>query len=89
MEMRCALSGERITRIPIDDPKFMAKFKQPYAVTHRHDLHSVFHQYLQKQQPHLARDRPHRHGFRAGRRQRYPDVAIGRARARPRLPPGR
>jgi salicylate hydroxylase len=42
MELRCALSGERITRIPLDDPKFMAKFKQPYAVTHRHDLLSVF-----------------------------------------------
>jgi 3-hydroxybenzoate 6-monooxygenase len=42
MEMRCALSGERITRIPIEDPRFKAKFQQPYAVTHRHDLHSVF-----------------------------------------------
>ncbi len=42
MEMRCALSGERVTRIPLDDPRFKAKFKQPYAVTHRHDLHSVF-----------------------------------------------
>jgi 3-hydroxybenzoate 6-monooxygenase len=42
MEMRCALSGDRITRIPLEDPRFMAKFKQPYAVTHRHDLHSAF-----------------------------------------------
>ena len=42
MEMRCALSGERVTRVPLDDPRFYAKFKQPYAVTHRHDLHSVF-----------------------------------------------
>src|SRR6266446_6934405 len=42
MEMRCALSGERVTRIPLDDPRFREKFKQPYAVTHRHDLHSVF-----------------------------------------------
>jgi 3-hydroxybenzoate 6-monooxygenase len=42
MEMRCALSGERVTRIPLDDPRFRDKFKQPYAVTHRHDLHSVF-----------------------------------------------
>src|SRR5712691_13071833 len=42
MEMRCALSGERITRIPLEDPRFREKFKQPYAVTHRHDLHSVF-----------------------------------------------
>ena len=37
MEMRCALSGERVTRIPLDDPRFREKFKQPYAVTHRHD----------------------------------------------------
>jgi len=42
MEMRCALSGERIIRIPLDDPRFAAAFEQPYAVTHRHDLHSVF-----------------------------------------------
>ena len=42
MEMRCALSGESVTRVPLEDPRFLAKFKQPYAVTHRHDLHSVF-----------------------------------------------
>jgi 3-hydroxybenzoate 6-monooxygenase len=42
MEMRCALSGERVTRIPLADPRFMEKFKQPYAVTHRHDIHGVF-----------------------------------------------
>src|SRR6266436_2785957 len=29
-------------RIPLDEPRFREKFKQPYAVTHRHDLHSVF-----------------------------------------------
>ena len=42
MEMRCALTGERVTRIPLDDPRFTQRFEQPYAVTHRHDLHSVF-----------------------------------------------
>src|SRR5258705_9649418 len=42
MEMRCALSGDRVTRIPLEDTRFYAKFKQPYAVTHRHDLHSAF-----------------------------------------------
>jgi 2-polyprenyl-6-methoxyphenol hydroxylase-like FAD-dependent oxidoreductase len=42
MEMRCALSGERVTRIPLADPRFLEKFKQPYAVTHRHDIHGVF-----------------------------------------------
>src|SRR5262245_12009637 len=42
LEMRCALTGERVTRIPLEDARFMEKFKQPYAVTHRHDLHTVF-----------------------------------------------
>jgi 3-hydroxybenzoate 6-monooxygenase len=42
MEMRCALSGERVTRIPLADPRFMARFQHPYAVTHRHDIHGVF-----------------------------------------------
>src|SRR5215468_9280288 len=42
MEMRCALSGERVTRIPLEDARFTQRFEQPYAVTHRHDLHSVF-----------------------------------------------
>src|SRR5712692_10578760 len=42
MEMRCALSGDRVTRIPLADPRFLQKFKQPYAVTHRHDIHGVF-----------------------------------------------
>jgi len=41
MEMRCALSGERVTRIPLADPRFLERFKQPYAVTHRHDIHGV------------------------------------------------
>src|SRR5262249_44667789 len=42
MEMRCALSGERGTRLPLDDPRFREEFKQPYAVTHRHDLQCRF-----------------------------------------------
>ena len=40
-EMRCALSGELVTRMPLGD-EFFARFKQPYAVTHRADIHSVF-----------------------------------------------
>jgi flavin-dependent dehydrogenase len=39
-EMRCALSGECVTRIPLDD-NFTARFQQPYAVTHRSDMHAV------------------------------------------------
>jgi 3-hydroxybenzoate 6-monooxygenase len=42
MEMRCALTGERITYIPLDVPEFRDRFKQPYAVIHRHDIHGVF-----------------------------------------------
>ncbi|HXL67214.1 MAG TPA: 3-hydroxybenzoate 6-monooxygenase [Xanthobacteraceae bacterium] len=39
-EMRCALSGESIARVPLDDA-FAKHFHEPYAVTHRHDLHAV------------------------------------------------
>jgi 2-polyprenyl-6-methoxyphenol hydroxylase-like FAD-dependent oxidoreductase len=41
MEMRCALSGERVIRIPLDTPEFMARFHAPYAVTHRADIHAA------------------------------------------------
>jgi salicylate hydroxylase len=41
MEMRDALSGDLVTRIPLDDPRFHAKFQQPYAVTHRADIHGA------------------------------------------------
>ena len=41
MEMRCALSGELVTRIPLDE-RFLERFGQPYAVTHRTDIHNVF-----------------------------------------------
>jgi salicylate hydroxylase len=41
MEMRCALSGDLVTRIPLDNP-FLARFQQPYAVTHRADIHGAF-----------------------------------------------
>ena len=36
-----AISGDEITRIPLDDD-FRARFKNPYAVVHRGDLHGVF-----------------------------------------------
>ena len=39
-EMRDALSGKLITRIPLD-ADFMARFGQPYAVTHRADIHGI------------------------------------------------
>lgn len=36
-----AVDGTEITRIPLDDA-FRARFKNPYAVIHRGDLHGVF-----------------------------------------------
>jgi 2-polyprenyl-6-methoxyphenol hydroxylase-like FAD-dependent oxidoreductase len=41
LEMRCALSGQCVTRMPLDE-RFLARFAQPYAVTHRHDIHGAF-----------------------------------------------
>jgi 3-hydroxybenzoate 6-monooxygenase len=41
MEMRCALSGERVLRIPLADPRFAERFHHPYAVTHRADIHGA------------------------------------------------
>src|SRR5690242_2168851 len=40
-EMRDALSGDLVIRIPLDE-RFTAKFHQPYAVSHRADIHAVF-----------------------------------------------
>jgi salicylate hydroxylase len=39
-EMRCALSGDLVTRIPLGSA-FLEKFHDPYGVTHRHDLHGA------------------------------------------------
>ncbi len=36
-----ALTGEEITRIPLDEA-FRTRFRNPYAVVHRGDLHGVF-----------------------------------------------
>src|SRR5258707_4663856 len=41
LEMRCALSGRKVTRVPLDQ-SFIDRFQQPYAVTHRSDIHAVF-----------------------------------------------
>src|SRR5450631_778382 len=41
LEMRSALSGQLVTRIPLDQ-RFIARFQQPYAVIHRSDIHAVF-----------------------------------------------
>jgi 2-polyprenyl-6-methoxyphenol hydroxylase-like FAD-dependent oxidoreductase len=41
MEMRDALTGKLITKMPLGD-NALKRFKQPYAVTHRADIHGVF-----------------------------------------------
>jgi len=41
LEMRCALTGRQVTRVPLDQ-RFLDRFQQPYAVTHRADIHAVF-----------------------------------------------
>ncbi len=40
-EMRDAVTGRIITNIPLDDA-FIKRFGQPYAVTHRADIHATF-----------------------------------------------
>src|ERR1044072_6939985 len=40
-EMRDAAAGELVVRIPLADA-FVARFGEPYAVTHRADIHGVF-----------------------------------------------
>ena len=40
-EMRDAVTGKLVTHIPLG-PEFIARFGQPYAVTHRADIHSTF-----------------------------------------------
>jgi 3-hydroxybenzoate 6-monooxygenase len=41
LEMRDALTGEPIAEIPLGEP-FRKRFGQPYAVTHRADIHGVY-----------------------------------------------
>ncbi|HKC34264.1 MAG TPA: 3-hydroxybenzoate 6-monooxygenase [Xanthobacteraceae bacterium] len=41
LEMRDALTGTEITSVPLGED-FIARFKQPYAVTHRADIHGVY-----------------------------------------------
>src|SRR6267143_1711166 len=39
--MRDALTGTEISSVPLGED-FIARFKQPYAVTHRADIHGVY-----------------------------------------------
>ena len=41
MEMRDALTGDLITRMPLGQDA-LARFREPYAVSHRADIHGVF-----------------------------------------------
>src|ERR1017187_3322048 len=45
-EMRDALTGQLITQVPLG-PAFFERFGQPYAVTHRADIHGTFLQACQ------------------------------------------
>ena len=40
--MRDALSGEEVVRVPVGSPDFKARFKYPYGVIHRADIHGAF-----------------------------------------------
>jgi 2-polyprenyl-6-methoxyphenol hydroxylase-like FAD-dependent oxidoreductase len=67
--MRDALSGEEITSVPLNEP-FRKRFGQPYAVTHRADIHGV---YLRACQRHNlispTKAMPSRSASRAARRR--------------------
>jgi len=40
-EMRDALTGKLITEVPLNE-EIVKRYTQPYAVTHRHDIHATF-----------------------------------------------
>ena len=67
MEMRCALSGERVTRIPLADPRFLARIQAALRghppARHPRRLPAG----LPEQQSGHAGDQPHGRRFRAGR----------------------
>ncbi len=46
--MRDALSGEELIRVPVGSEAFRARFKYPYGVTHRADIHGSFLEACQK-----------------------------------------
>ena len=46
--MRDALSGEELIRVPVGSEAFRARFKYPYGVTHRADIHGAFLDACQK-----------------------------------------
>ena len=83
LEMRDALSGELITRIPLGE-RFIERFGQPYAVTHRADIHARVPQGLPGQQPGHAGEQPQGRGLRRARRRRHRHAAGRRADRRPR-----
>ena len=58
-EMRDALTGKLITRIPLGEA-FFERFGQPYAVTHRADIHGSFLKACQDFKPDHAGEQPPR-----------------------------
>ncbi len=70
-EMRDALTGKLVLRIPLDDA-FSKRFGgQPYAVTHRADIHGTFLESVPELEPGHAGDQPPRRRLHAGRQGRH------------------
>ena len=66
LEMRCALTGRQVTRVPLDQ-RFTDRFQQPYAVTHRSDIHAVFLKACLGNNLVTLETQPAGRGLRAGR----------------------
>ena len=69
-EMRDALTGKLITNIPLGDA-FFERFGQPYAVTHRADIHGAFLNACQSSNLITLENKPARRRLRGSRRPRH------------------
>ena len=81
-EMRDALTGKLITRIPLGD-QFAKRFGQPYAVTHRADIHGTFLKACQDSNLITLETSRRVDGFKdhGDKRHRHPQQRRERARA--------
>ena len=82
-EMRDALTGKLITRIPLAE-EFFERFGQPYAVTHRADIHGTFLKACQNSNADHAGNQPPRRRLRGARRRRRGHARKRRTGQRPR-----
>ena len=69
-EMRDALTGKLITNIPLGDA-FSKRFGQPYAVTHRADIHGTFLKACQGSNLITLENQPPRRRLRGPWRRRH------------------